>query len=72
MDPCFAPLSVARARAPCEAFCAMPSPHDESAIDWSRVHAEFPINGQLTWLNNCGVAPPPGPVVEATCAWLRA
>jgi cysteine desulfurase/selenocysteine lyase len=40
--------------------------------DWTSVHAEFPINEQLIWLNNCGISAMPGPVLAAMERHLRA
>ena len=40
--------------------------------NWESVHAEFPINQQLLWLNNCGIAAMPGPVLAAMERHLRA
>lgn len=40
--------------------------------DWSAVHADFPINRRLIWLNNCGVAAMPGPVLASMETYLRA
>jgi cysteine desulfurase/selenocysteine lyase len=48
------------------------SPASLPAIDWQAVHADFPVNRRLVWLNNCGISPPPGPVVAAMEAHLRA
>jgi cysteine desulfurase/selenocysteine lyase len=40
--------------------------------DWAAVHAAFAINDRLTWLNNCGIAPPPPVAVAAVTAHLSA
>ena len=42
------------------------------APDWAAVHAEFPINENLIWLNNCGISAMPGPVLDRQVAHLRA
>ena len=39
--------------------------------DWDRVHADFPINRNLIWLNNCGTTPVGDPVRRAVGAWLE-
>jgi cysteine desulfurase/selenocysteine lyase len=39
---------------------------------WAEVHAEFPINQRLIWLNNCGISVMPGPVLTAMERYLRA
>jgi cysteine desulfurase / selenocysteine lyase len=39
--------------------------------DWNAVHADFPINRRLIWLNNCGVAAMPGPVLAAMERYLH-
>jgi selenocysteine lyase/cysteine desulfurase len=39
--------------------------------DWDRVHADFPINRDLIWLNNCGTTPVSDPVRRAVGAWLE-
>jgi cysteine desulfurase/selenocysteine lyase len=39
--------------------------------DWDRVHADFPINRNLIWLNNCGTTPVSDPVRNAVGAWLE-
>jgi cysteine desulfurase / selenocysteine lyase len=41
-------------------------------VDWRAVHAEFPVNQHLVWLNNCGISPPPAAVIAAMEAHLRA
>jgi cysteine desulfurase/selenocysteine lyase len=49
-----------------------PPPSSPPGPDWQAVHADFPVNGRLVWLNNCGISPPPGPVVTAMETHLRA
>jgi len=39
--------------------------------DWDRVHADFPINRNLIWLNNCGTTPVSDPVRRTVAAWLE-
>ncbi len=43
--------------------------HD--AFDWERVQADFPVNANLIWLNNCGTTPVSIPVMEAVKRWLE-
>lgn len=42
-----------------------------SGADWDRVHADFPVNKNLIWLNNCGTTPVSDPVRLAVMAWLE-
>lgn len=42
-----------------------------SGADWDRVHADFPVNRHLIWLNNCGTTPLGDPVRRAVSAWLE-
>jgi cysteine desulfurase/selenocysteine lyase len=49
-----------------------PPPTSPPSPDWLAVHADFPVNRRLVWLNNCGISPPPGPVVTAMETHLRA
>jgi cysteine desulfurase/selenocysteine lyase len=44
----------------------------QPARAWADVHAEFPINDRLIWLNNCGISAMPGPVLTAMERHLRA
>lgn len=39
--------------------------------DWDRVHADFPVNRHLIWLNNCGTTPIGDPMRLAVSAWLE-
>lgn len=34
-------------------------------MNWERVYHNFPVNSELVWLNNCGVAPPGGHILRA-------
>lgn len=40
------------------------------AVVWDRVHAEFPVNDHLIWLNNCGTTPAGRHCVEAVRGFL--
>lgn len=46
-------------------------PSASDGADWDRVHADFPVNGNLIWLNNCGTTPVGDPVRRAVAAWLE-
>ena len=43
--------------------------HD--TFDWERVQADFPVNNNLIWLNNCGTTPISIPVMEKVKRWLE-
>lgn len=40
--------------------------------DWDRIHADFPVNRHLIWMNNCGTTPVGDPARKAVAAWLEA
>lgn len=42
-----------------------------AGADWDRVHADFPVNDHLIWLNNCGTTPVSDPVRLSVQAWLQ-
>jgi cysteine desulfurase / selenocysteine lyase len=52
---------------------ALPESRSTAAAgaDWDRVHADFPVNRHLIWLNNCGTTPVSDPVRLAVTAWLE-
>ena len=46
-------------------------PSAPSGADWDRVHADFPVNAHLIWLNNCGTTPLGDPIRRSVAAWLE-
>lgn len=38
---------------------------------WEKVQADFPVNGSLIWLNNCGTTPLANPVRKVVQGWLE-
>ena len=44
---------------------------DTESVDWDKIHADFPVNQHLIWMNNCGTTPIGDPVRTAMAAWLE-
>lgn len=42
-----------------------------SAFAWDKVQADFPVNQELIWLNNCGTTPLGRPMLEALESFLQ-
>lgn len=40
--------------------------------DWDRIHADFPVNKHLIWMNNCGTTPVGDLARKAVADWLEA
>ncbi len=48
-----------------------PEDRDPNPPDWDKIHADYPVNQNLIWMNNCGTTPVGDPVRKAMGAWLE-
>src|SRR4051812_18893210 len=44
---------------------------DSRLPDWDRVAADFPVNQNLIWMNNCGTTPLGDPIRSTVNRWLE-
>jgi selenocysteine lyase/cysteine desulfurase len=40
-------------------------------MNWEHVYRDFPVNNELVWLNNCGVAPPGNHILRAMSNFFK-